>query len=90
MSLTKKQYIELADKLLGTSQNVYILASRLFGCKSFDDEDWDQLKKIGGVFKCEQCDEWMLVKEEEDKHVADMCRDCVDVIDGPSDLEEEE
>ena len=74
--LTKPQNEQLASKLHGTTQNVYVVARSLFGCE-FDDEDFDRLKADTGVFRCEECSEWLNV-EHEAKGFPYLCNGCLE------------
>jgi hypothetical protein len=79
--LTDDETKRLADALLRPpSKNVYTTAAEMFFGYEFTDEDWDRLKNVGGVFKCQECNQW-LPTDAEDKYVHDICEECVDEID---------
>lgn len=85
-NLTKDQAVELADKLRGTSNNIYHLAKRLFGLE-VDDTAFDLLRAEAKLFRCEQCSEWQDL-EEETAGVRDQCQDCTDEMDADMSGEE--
>lgn len=74
--LTDDQYKEIAKQLGNTSRNVIRLARDDYDYE-WADEDFDKLKKVAGVFKCENCDQWKDTSEE-DRAVHDFCTECVD------------
>ena len=80
MPLTNNQLKKLAGKLHGTSENVHDVVQHLFGCNSFTDTDFDLLEKEGGVFKCDNCDEWKNL-DHKDKYVSGYCSSCADFLD---------
>lgn len=75
--LIKAQLEALAGDLHGTNKNVHRRAEELFQVET-GDEVFDQLRKLkpGGIFKCEECDTWLLLNEE-DPDVVEVCIDCV-------------
>lgn len=80
MKLTDLQIKDLADKLIDTSNNVYRLVERHYKGAEFDDDDFDRLEKLGGVFRCEECNRWMSTGEK-DASVDCMCVECVNELD---------
>jgi hypothetical protein len=62
MKLTDAQIRKLADKLIDTSKNVY---REVGEGVEFSDEDFDRLESVGGVFKCEECNQWKSVSEKD-------------------------
>lgn len=77
--LTKKQYLELAVKLLNTRANVYEMAKRDYGA-AFADEDFDKLEVYAKVFRCENCDLWQ-ESGEKSLDISGYCTDCVVLMD---------
>jgi len=81
MKLTDDQIKKLADQLIDTCSNVYRVAERMGEGVVINDDDFDRLEKLGGVFKCEECNRWKSLSEK-DRSVDCMCVECVDEIDG--------
>jgi hypothetical protein len=76
--LTDEQYKELGGILLKTGGNVYTIVEEKYGVE-FTDDDWDKLEKKGGVFKCENCNQW-LTTFEEDPGIPGICTSCTDMM----------
>lgn len=76
--LTDDQFKELAKKLGNTRANVYTVAMEDYAHK-FTDDDFDKMKKVAGIFRCDHCDIWKDTSEE-DKSVHDFCCECVDKL----------
>lgn len=106
--LTDKEIDTLANKLHGTSHNVYELAASMFPHATFmsdlngppdvatvppgEKDDWERLKTIGKVFKCEHCDEWQTVDQRDGDYSGDTCKSCAESFDelGEDDEEDED
>ena len=87
VKLSDDQIGKLTDKLIHSRQNVYQLAESMFGVY-VGEEVFEQLKAgDGGIFKCEECGEWLPVSEE-DKSTTDWCSQCLDDMDAPDDEDE--
>lgn len=71
--LTDEQIEKLGDALIDTSKNIYSVCRSLFEVKG-SDEDFDRLRKISKIFKCEECNRWWPISEESDRN--DICQDC--------------
>jgi uncharacterized protein YbaR (Trm112 family) len=76
--LTDEQYKELGGILLKVGGNVYTIVEEKYGVE-FTDDDWEKLEKKGGVFKCENCNRWLDISEE-DPGVPDFCTLCIDTM----------
>ncbi len=77
--MTNQQYHQLADQLIETSTNVYrIVEAPPFNYTDFNDSDFDKLKEIGKVFRCENCSFWKSISDE--SSTGDMCTDCEEFI----------
>lgn len=75
--LTPEQINRLADMLIDTQRNVYILVHSTFGVE-VGDEIFDKLAECSGpIFKCDGCNTWC-ASHREDEAVPGMCTDCVD------------
>jgi len=74
MRLTDEQIDKLAGKLVHSSQNVFRVAEKMFGVE-VEDEVFDQLQKVGKIFKCEQCDQWLPIADLE-KNFDELCKEC--------------
>lgn len=87
--LTKGQINQLAEELIDTSQNVYVLSERMFG-RSVEDRVFDDLKKEGEIFKCELgCDTWKALSSRDPAFDgSDVCAECADQLDKDHDAEE--
>jgi len=77
-SVASYEIERLAKLLVNTRENVYTQCSRLFKA-TVGDEIFDRLRKLGGIFKCENCDYWRPVAQE-DKDLHDICVPCVEKI----------
>jgi hypothetical protein len=87
--LTIDQIKWLADKLRGTTQNVYTLVRAHFNGLEVGDGIFDRLRKEAGLFKCEyDCNEWQDVKEEECPEIPDCCLTCADAMNADEDDED--
>lgn len=60
--------------------NVYTLCQVRFAVQ-FRQEDWERLKTVGRVFKCEECNVWQRMEVRTPDFVADMCQDCFSEMD---------
>lgn len=80
MALTDEQISRLAERLLGTGQNVYGLSLAVHG-EEFRDEDWARLEAIGGIFKCDECNQWLPVSAKCADVGDSLCEECVNGID---------
>ena len=75
MALTDEQFKALSDILIDTSKNIYyIVEDEPFNHDDFTDDDWQKLKKIGKLFRCEECSMWKPIADESD--TSDHCIDC--------------
>lgn len=74
MTLTDEQVNQLADEIIDGNRNVYREAERLFGVE-VSDEVFDQLEKIAGIFKCDDCNQW-LAKAYKDMGLESTCTVC--------------
>lgn len=81
MKPTDKQLSALADKLIDTSSNIYLVAKTMFPKVKITDADWERLEKIGKIFKCEECNLWrgMSLKVP---HLISTCVECDEEDDG--------
>lgn len=88
-ALTDEQIDQLASTLHGQCYNVYNLCERMF-CVTVGEEvfDWVAKAKGGGVFKCEECNEWKTIdwRSSED---SDFCAGCLDDLDRDDEFEDE-
>lgn len=73
--LTDEELKTLADSLSGTSNNVYTACAHLFNV-DFQEAQWKRLEKIGGLFKCEDCEQWQSLSKR-DKEIDYACTDCI-------------
>lgn len=77
VKLTDEQIGKLTDKLIHSSRNVYTLAESMFGVK-VGDEVFEQLKAgEGGIFKCDECNEWLPNDMRDQGMECDFCYECV-------------
>ena len=87
--LTDDQIDELASRLHGTCGHVYNLCKSMFGVDVGEEIfDWLAKAKGGGVFKCEQCNEWQSVDCRSSSD-SDWCASCMDDIDRDDDFDED-
>jgi hypothetical protein len=82
VSLTKEQYHELADYLVGTGINVYRLAETRFGY-AWHRRGFRLDGDMAGFFKCVSCDEWKDLGEK-DRDLGEYCEGCVEEMDAES------
>lgn len=73
-TLTDAQLKQLSDKLIDTSQNVYRLSESMFG-QTITEEEWERLEKIAGIFRCEECNQWIGEDLKCDPEIC-VCCDC--------------
>lgn len=57
--LTDAEIDQLAAAVHATTQNIFRAAERMFPGRKFRDKDWDRLERIGKVFKCDECNEFL-------------------------------
>lgn len=74
--LTDDQIEKLGDRLIDTSNNIYRVAKTLYPDCVVTDDDFDRLRKLGRMFKCEECNRWWPTSEESD--IPETCSDCED------------
>ena len=74
--LTKNQAKKIAASLVGTRKNIHTVMQGLVG-RGAQDEDWETLEKVGGVFKCDECSMWLRTDEKANGHES-TCQECVD------------
>jgi hypothetical protein len=79
MALNREQCFNLAERLHGTTGNLYKIAESVYGIE-INDEDFDAIKSHALLFRCEQCSTWTPV-DEEDSFMKGMCTQCVDALD---------
>ena len=75
--LTDNQIKELAKVLLLNGGNVYNVVQRQYGIK-VGEEIFDQLEKVGDIFKCEECNLWM----ENVDGLDGICHSCSEDMEG--------
>lgn len=72
--LTDAQIEKLGDRLIDTSNNIYLVAKTLYPNSTITDKDFDRLRELGKMFKCVECDRWWPTSEESE--VLNQCQDC--------------
>lgn len=78
--ITDDQIVAIANRLLGTTGHVYLVAESVIGRPTTGGEKdslWPRLKEVGGIRKCEECNEW----KQNDDFVDwrdDFCEDCAE------------
>lgn len=72
--LTDDQIEKLGDRLVDTSNNIYRVAKTLYPNATITDDDFDRLRKLSEIFKCEGCNRWWPTSEESD--IPESCSDC--------------
>jgi hypothetical protein len=80
------QLQQIRDALLGTTQNVYAVARRMFGYDPPAGKDaiFDDLEGLCHVRKCLECNRWKVIEEFEPDH--DACRACLGEDDSDDDM----
>lgn len=85
--LTTDQARQIGDSLLNTRQNAWTVMKNVAGAdKDYGDEDWDLIKSVGNIFKCEECNTWQPISEKCGWR-DDMCKECDDEQRGDEDDE---
>jgi hypothetical protein len=87
-SLTNEEIQEFAIELLqGGNTHIYELALSLYSV-DVDDDLLPKLKEIGGIYRCQECDQWKRVVDYNTEY--ECCPICVDLlIEDISDIDED-
>lgn len=72
--LTDEEIVQLGEALRDTIKNLYGESRRRFPGRRIQDEDWDRLRLLAGVFRCEHCEAWCDIAQE--SGTDDICDDC--------------
>ncbi len=87
-TLTDGQIDKLSVELLRRKKaNIYQVVETMFPGGKLADADWERLRTLAGVFKCDECDEWTPTTDEH-RNVAGVCEICGDEMEIDADTDE--
>jgi hypothetical protein len=93
IAVTDEQLSQIADRLIGSTLNVYHVAKGITG-HDVGEEIFAMLREKHKMFKCEQCCEWMYLEHRDpslgDGTDIDYCTSCMDDMNGQCDDPEDE
>jgi hypothetical protein len=74
--MNKREFIQLGDRLRGTTSDLRWVLSCNFPKESVNDKIFSGLEKYAKIFKCIECNHWISIDERSGD--SDFCQQCID------------